>query len=68
VLALGRSRDARAVPTLIDVLDDPEVAAHAASALGQLKAFAARPALERLLTDPQPLVRREARKALKKLA
>jgi hypothetical protein len=67
VLGLGRSRDRRAVPLLTDLLHDPDVAAHAATALGKLKAVEARSALEQRLTDPQPLVRREAKTALKRL-
>jgi HEAT repeats len=67
VLGLGRARDPRAVPLLVELLDDPDVTAHAAMALGRLRAEAARPALERLLSDPRPLVRREAKKALARL-
>jgi HEAT repeat protein len=67
VLGLGRSQDRRAVPVLIDLLNDPDVAAHAAIALGKLRAAEACSALEEHLADPQPLVRREAKKALTKL-
>ncbi|HTT90585.1 MAG TPA: HEAT repeat domain-containing protein [Acidimicrobiales bacterium] len=67
VLGLGKSKDPRAVPLLIDLLDDQEVAAQATMALGKLKPAGIRPALERLKDHPQPLVRREARKALAKL-
>jgi HEAT repeat protein len=67
VLGLARSKDRRAVPLLIELLDDEDVAAHAAMALGKLKAAEARSALERHLASPQPLVRREAKKALAKL-
>jgi HEAT repeat protein len=67
VLGLARSKDRRAVPLLVALLDDEDVAAHAATALGKLGAGEARPALERHLESPQPLLRREARKALAKL-
>lgn len=67
VLGLARSKDRRAVPLLIELLDDEDVAAHAAMALGKLRAHEARSALERHLASPQPLVRREAKKALAKL-
>ncbi len=67
VLGLARSKDRRAVPLLIELLDDEDVAAHAAMALGKLRADEARSALERHLASPQPLVRREAKKALAKL-
>lgn len=68
VLGLGRSQHRRAVPVLIDLLNDPDVAAHAAIALRKLRAVGARSALEEHLADPQPLVRREVKKALKTLA
>jgi PBS lyase HEAT-like repeat len=67
VLGLARSKDRRAVPLLIELLDHEDVAAQAAMALGKLRAVEARSALERQLESPQPLVRREARKALAKL-
>jgi len=67
VLGLARSKDPGVVSLLIELLDDEDVAAHAAMALGKLKANEARPALERQLESPQPLVRREAKKALAKL-
>lgn len=67
VLGLARSEDRRAVPLLIELLDDEDVAAHAAMALGKLRAGEARSALERHLGSPQPLVRREAKRALAKL-
>jgi HEAT repeats len=68
VWGFRRSRDPRAVPLLVELLDDDEVAAHAASALGPLKAASARPALERLVNHPKPLVRRNAKKALAKIS
>ena len=68
VLGLGRSRDARAVPLLIELLDDDDVSSHAAMALGRLKAPEARLALEQRLTSSHPLLRREAKKALAKLS
>lgn len=68
LLGLARSKDRRAVPLLIELLDDEDVAAHAAMALGKLRAKEARSALERHLASPQPLLRREVKKALAKLA
>jgi HEAT repeat protein len=68
VLGLGRSKDPRALPLLVDLLADDDVAAHAAMALGNLRAADARPALEQLRNHQQALVRREARKALDKIA
>lgn len=67
VHGLGGSRHPLAVPVLIRLLEDDDVAAHAAIALGKLKAAAARPALEALLAHRRPLVRREAKKALAKI-
>lgn len=67
VQALGRSKDPRAVRLLLGLLDDDDVVAHATFALGRQKDPAARPALERLLKHPKPLVRKEAKKALAKL-
>lgn len=67
VLGLARSTDARAVPLLIELLDDDDVAAHAAIALGKRRAREARPALERHVASESPLIRREVKKALAKL-
>ena len=63
----GRSKDPRAVPLLIELLEDGDVVAHAAEALGRQKDPRSRAPLERLRTHSLPLVRREAEKALKKL-
>lgn len=68
VLALGRMHDPRVVRALIKLLYDDDVAGHAAIALGKLKAGEARAALENSLDHPKPWVRKEARKALTKLA
>jgi HEAT repeat protein len=67
VLGLGRSKDPRAVPLLVGLLGDGDVAVHAVMALGKLRPHGVRPAVERLLDHPQALVRREARKALARL-
>jgi hypothetical protein len=67
VLGLGRSTDPRAIPLLIELLADEDVAAHAVRALGTLRAGAARASVERMLRHPQALVRREAKKALARL-
>ena len=63
----GRSKDPRAVPLLVELLEDDDVVAHAAEALGRQKDPRARLPLEKLLTHPRSLARREAAKALKKL-
>lgn len=67
VLSLGKSKRPEAVPVLLGLVDDPDVGGHAITALGRLKAPAARDALERKLDDQRAWVRREARKALAKL-
>lgn len=67
VLGLARSKDPRAVPLLVGLLNDEDVVAHAVMALGKLKPPGVRPAVERLLDHPQALVRREAKKALARL-
>src|SRR4051812_26030880 len=68
VLGFGRSNKTEAVPLLIELLEDDDVAAHAAIALGRLNATEAQTALERQLENPRPLVRREARKALARIS
>jgi hypothetical protein len=67
VAGLARSKDQRAVPLLLELLSDDDVAAHALIALGKLKPKGVRPAVEALVDHPQALVRREARKALARL-
>jgi len=67
VLGLGRSKDPRAVPLLVGLLGDGDVAAHAVMALGRLRPPGVRSAVERLLDHRQALVRREAKKALARL-
>jgi hypothetical protein len=68
VLGLARPKDPRAIPILISLLDDEDVAGHAAMALGRLRAQEARGALEELFEHgSKPWFRREAKKALAKL-
>jgi HEAT repeat protein len=67
LLGLARMKDPRTVPLLIELLEDEDVAAHAAKALGKLQATQARAALERHVASSGPAVRREAKKALAKL-
>jgi epoxyqueuosine reductase len=70
-VALGNSRDARAVPHLIAALEDlkPLVRGHAAWALGELGGDAAREALASLLTrESDEWVYDEAETALSRLA
>lgn len=67
VMALGKLPGLGVEPTLISLLQDRDVVAHAAYALGRLRATDAIPALETLLEDSRKLVRREAAKALKRI-
>jgi HEAT repeat protein len=64
VLRLPRLEPDKAVAVLIELLADDEVAGQAVIALGKLKAQEARNGIERLLSHPQPWVRKEAAKAL----
>jgi len=69
-VALGNSRDKRAIPHLIAALRDRKalVRGHAAWALGELGGHDARRALEDLLaTESDPFVRDETQQALKHL-
>jgi len=68
MIVLGRSTNPRAVPLLVGLLADGDVTTHAVMALGRLAPHGVRPAVERLLDHPQPLVRREGTKALARLS
>lgn len=68
VLGMGRSKRPEAGDVLIALLDDPVVSGHAVKALGKLRVSRARPGLERMTSDQRAWVRREAQKALSKLA
>ena len=68
VLALGKIGCRDSIPTLIQLLEDGDVAGHAVMALGKMAAHEAAPMLERLSTNGKPWVRKEAVKALKRIA
>jgi HEAT repeat protein len=63
-LALGNIQNPRAIPLLLELLDDEETVGHAAMALGKLKALAARSRLEALTRHRKAWIRKEATKAL----
>jgi HEAT repeat protein len=68
VLGLAKlTKDKRAVPVLLALLDDPDVTGSAIMALGKLKAVKARDRLQQFLDHPEPFYRTEARKALNKI-
>ena len=66
-VALGNMRDPRAVDVLMRLLEDEEISGHAIMALGKLKASEARDAVLRFLDSPKAWVRKEAKKALKRI-
>jgi HEAT repeat protein len=68
VLALGKLGYRDSIPTLITLLEDGDVAGHAVMALGKMAAPEAGPMLERLATSGKPWLRKEAKKALKRIA
>jgi HEAT repeats len=68
VLGLARPRNRKVTGTLISLLNDQDVAGHAAMALGRLRAADARAALEALADNGSvSWFRTEARKALRNL-
>ncbi len=68
VLALGKLPSEKTEQILIDLLDDDEVAAQAIDALSKLKSKKAKTKLTELLNHSKPFIRKEAQKALKKIA
>ncbi len=68
VLGLARPREPRVVEVLVRLLDDDQVAGHAAMALGRLRARAARPRLERPATEASASwIRKAALKAIARI-
>lgn len=67
VLALGKVKSDKAEKTLIELLGDDEVVAHALDALGRLKSQKAKAKIEELANHSKSLIREEAKKALKKI-
>lgn len=67
VVGLGQSKRPEAVGVLVGLLDDEDVSGHVVKALAKLGVEEARPALERMVSDPRAWVRNEARKALTRL-
>jgi hypothetical protein len=68
VLALAKMRDRRRVIPILNALTEDEIVrAHAIAALGRLRAVEARRTVEKYINDPSPLIRKEARAALKRM-
>ena len=67
VSGLRNITNARAKEILISVLDDDEVAAHALEALRNKNPVEAKERIELLVKHQKPLIRKEAKKLLKKL-
>ncbi|MCC6962593.1 MAG: HEAT repeat domain-containing protein [candidate division Zixibacteria bacterium] len=67
VLALGKIRSDIAEQTLLTLLDDDEVVAHAVIALGKMRSRRATEPIKRLLEHPRALVRKEAKRALERI-
>jgi len=66
-LALGKIPSEKSEDVLIQVLDDDEIAPHALEALGKLKSKKARDKISELTKHSKSLVKKEAKKALKKI-
>ncbi|MBM3925835.1 MAG: HEAT repeat domain-containing protein [SAR202 cluster bacterium] len=66
IISLGRLKDKRAIPTLVNLLRDPDVQGHAINALRLLSATEARSAIEPFLAHEKAWIRREAKSALGK--
>jgi len=66
-LALGNTKNPRAVDVLLELLQDDEVVEHALTVLGTLREQRAKQPIQRLLHHPQPQVRKAARRALAKI-
>jgi HEAT repeat protein len=64
---MGRIKYRPAVPILVQLLDDAEIAAQAVSALGKMRAHEARAPIEILARSSTGLAKREAVKALTRL-
>lgn len=67
VWALGRLKKTRPIATLLELVDDRQVAPHAINALGRLQAEEALFRIEPLLNSDDSLIRKEAAKALTKI-
>lgn len=67
IMALGTARTELAEQTLIELLSDDEVAPHCMSALGKMKSIRSIGQVRMLVGHSNPLIRKEAIKALAKI-
>lgn len=67
VVALGNMSKERALPVLLQLLRDDQVAGHAVMGLGRLADPAAASDIEPFLEHPKPWIRTEAKKALARM-
>ncbi|MNL25224.1 hypothetical protein D3C87_1466970 [compost metagenome] len=67
VILLGKLRCEKAIPTLIDLLQDDDVDGHAIMALGYFKDRNLIEYIKPFLNNKKPWIRREAEKAIKKI-
>ena len=67
VVALGKVKSEKAENILINLLDDEEVILHALEALGRMKSKKAKDKISMLTEHPKDLIKKEAKKALKKI-
>lgn len=65
--ALGKVKDADSETILITLLNDDEIVAHVIEALGRMKSHKAIDKITGLLNHSNPMVRKEAQKALKNI-
>ena len=68
VFALGKIKSKQVEETLIQLLDDKEVALHAISALRRLRVLRALPRIEKLASSSSSGVKKAAKGFLKKFA
>ena len=68
ILLMGKLKLEKAIPILIELLEDETVRLHAICALGDFKKEEFRPYFERFSNDKHSGLRKYAKKALKKLS
>jgi HEAT repeat protein len=67
VLALGNIESPEAEQLLLELLNDEDLVGYSVMALGMLKSKKAYPMIEKLTSHPKPWIRKEAKKAAKRI-